>query len=508
MIIVLRIRTILSMFAICALSSVATTEAQALRATFTPLANFAYQLDCVAGVARFCAGAEDFRALWKHEFGIDTSNSPHVQNWAQLRKQFSASVQSPGPSNAPLPGRNLDLSKRVLITAFAARDEADYRSRLALVLPDTTSTQADAIVRALYPAFLKWWQTSGYASGKTTADALVAAIDTPKIQTHVSEIVKIFGAPAAAQTLSTVHLMYRPGLVETRGTSGESLGRESIAEFVGTGDAAWTTPVMLHEYAHFVFASSELARATALRDAVVKAGGDIGLPIWALFNEALATALGNGRVHRSLVSKESFEQYAAKPESFYSAPDIDAAAKAILPLVDATVAANGTVFDDAFVKGYVDAVRSKLADTLAKPATFMRNYTLIVDSALGSGPDGGAPWAKQFSTGSRSMYVSKCCEGDFAQAVQKNVGAALSVITVVPQNLPRLLTMLELPAANVDQLNDALKKSATRAAVLIKRDGATPPLVVVVAHDAAAFERAAEAVAAMAALNATIVSIP
>ncbi len=494
--------------ALCGVLAMSQLSAQSLRATFTPLANFAYQLDCVAGVARFCAGAEDFRALWKKEFGVDALSSPHVQKWAQLRKEFGGLVQSTGSSDSPLPASHLDLNKRVLIAAFAARDEADYRSRLALLLPDEMSTQADVIVHALYPAFLKWWQASGDVNGKAMADALIASVDTPTIQTHVSEITKIFGAPSAAQPLSTVHLMYRPGLVETRATSGESLGRESIAEFLGTGDPAWTTPVMLHEYAHFVFKSSDIARATTLRDAVVSAGGDVGLPIWALFNEALATALGNGRVYRSLVSKEVFDQYTAKPHTFYSAPDIDAAAKAILPLVDTTVAAGGTVFDDAFINGYVDAVRTKLGDTLAKPATFMRNYTLIVDSALGSGPEGGAPWAKQFVSVGRSMYVSSCCEGNFAQAVQKNVGKAMTIIAVTPAHFPLLLKMLDLPTSRVNTLNDILKNSATRAAVLIKRDGATPPLVVVVAHDAVAFERAAEAVAAMPALRATIVSIP
>lgn len=500
-------RVALSLSLLCAFAMVDTAHAQSLRASFTPLANFAYQLDCVAGVARFCAGAEDYRVLWKKELGVDTSTSQDVRRWAQLRKEFGGLVQSSNANNSPLAGSQLDFGKRVLIAAFAAKDEADYRSRLALLLPDTMSTEADQIIRALYPAFLKWWQTSGYTSGKTMADTLIAAIDTPNIQSHVSEIVKIFGASAAAQTLSTVHLMYRPELLETRGTSGESLGRESVAEFLGTGDASRTAPVMMHEYAHFVFKSSELARATALRDAIVSGGGDIGLPMWALFDEALATALGNGRVHRSMVSTESFDQYAAQRESFYAVPDIDAAAKAILPLVDATVAARGTVFDEAFIKGYVAAVRIRLGVALAKPATFMRNYTLIVDSALGSGPEGGMPWVKQFGSGSRSMYVSTCCGANFEQAVQKSVGKTVSVIAVVPDNLAALLTQLDLPAATVGALNDALKKPTARAAVLVKRDGAAP-LIVVVAHDAAAFERAAQAVALMPALDATVVSVP
>jgi hypothetical protein len=481
--------------------------AQTLRATFSPLANFAYQLDCVAGVSRSCAGADDYRLLWKQTFGIDAATSPDVQQWAQLRKEFSRQVQSSGEDPSPIPGSRLDLNKRVLIAAFAANDEPDYRSRLALLLPDTLSTQSDKVIRALYPPFLDWWQSAGQAQGKPTADGLINAIDTPTIQKHVTEIVKIFGAPSAAQAVATVHLMYRPGLVESKNTSGESLGRESVAEFFASGDPSRAMPVMLHEYAHFVFASSDVSRATALRDGILKGSGDTGLPVWTLFNEAIATALGNGRVHRSLATKEAFAAYAARPASFYASPDVDAAAKAILPLVDATVAANGTVFDDAFIRGYVQAVQARLGDALATPAAFMQNYTLIVDSALGTGPQGGAPWVKQFSSSGRWMYVMDCCDGKFADAVKANVGKKVTVMAVTTAQLPPLLPMLNLSSTSREALGTALSNPDASAAVLVSRDGVTPPSIVVVAQDAAAFGRAAEWVAAMPVLKSAVSSV-
>ncbi len=492
------------------LFSIFTTDhvgAQTLRATFSPLANFAYQLDCVAGVSRSCAGADDYRLLWKQTFGIDPATSPDVLLWAQLRKEFSRQVQSSGEDPSPIPGSRLDLNKRILIAAFAAKDEADYRSRLALLLPDTLSTKSDQVIRSLYPPFLKWWQSTGYAAGKLNADKLINAVDTPLIQSHVTDIVKIFGTPPAAQAVATVHLMYRPGLVESQNTSGESLGRESVAEFFSSGDPSRAMPVMLHEYAHFVFSSSDVPRAASFRDGIAKSGGDTGLPMWDLFNEAVATALGNGRVHRALVSKESFAAYAAKGDSFYAVPDIDAAAKAILPLVDATIAAGGTVFDDAFAKGYVQAVRERLGDALATPATFMRNYTLIVDSALGSGPQGGAPWAKQFSSSGRWMYVMDCCDDKFADAVKTNVGRKMTVVALTPVHLPSLLNTLDLSPVNREALDKALGSADARGAVLVSRDGITPPSIVVVVNDAAAFERAAAQVAAMPALKAAVFSV-
>lgn len=498
---------ILIALTLCSVFSIHQVNAQTLRATFSPLANFAYQLDCVAGVSRSCAGADDYRLLWKQAFGIDTATSTEVLQWAQLRKEFSQQVQSSGEDPSPVPGSRLDLNKRVLVAAFAAKDEADYRSRLTLLLPDPLGTQAGKVIQALYPPFLAWWQSAGYAGGKPTADKLINAIDTPVIQAHVREIAGIFGAPPAAQAVATVHLMYRPGLVEARNTSGESLGRESVAEFFSSGDPSRALPVMLHEYAHFVFTSSDVARATALRDGVVRNGGDTGQPIWALFNEAIATALGNGRVHRSLVTAESFATYAANRDSFYAVPDVDAAAKAILPLVDVTVATKGTVFDEAFVKAYAQAVQARLGDALATPATFMRNYTLIVDSALGRGPQGGAPWVKQFSSSGRWMYVMDCCDGRFADTVKANAGKKVTVMAVVPAHLPPLLNMLNLPPASRDALDQALRNTGSRGAVLVSRDGEKPPAIIVVAQDAAAFGSAAEWVAAQPVLKSAIAAV-
>lgn len=488
-------------------AATAAANAQILRASFTPLANFAYQLDCVAGVARFCAGAADYRALWKQSFGIDTTASPEVQRWAQLRRDFGAQMQSSSRDDSPIPGSNLDVNKRILIAAFAAKDLADYQSRLALLLPDTLSTEADAVTSVLYPPFLAWWQANGYTDGRATADSLMESIGTPAIQAHVRDVVKIFGSPAAAQTRATVHLMYRPGLTDTRGTSGENLGRESIAEFLSSGDPSRATPVILHEYAHFVFNCSDLAKATRMRSDIINAGGDAGSTAWALFGEAIATALGNGRVHRTLVTEQAFAEYVAKANSFYDVADIDAAAKAILPLVDSTVAAGGTVFDVSFTNGYVRALKEKLGDQLDTPAAFMREYTLIVDSDLGSGPEGGSPWVKQFRSRGRSLYVTRCCDGQFAQAVQKNARVGVTVIAVTPAHLAPLLALLDLPAADQSALIDAVKKPSTKAAVFVARDGIRPPLTVTVASDAATFERAAKAAAAMPTLKAGLTTV-
>ena len=111
-----------------------TVHAQTLRAEFLPLANFAYQLDCVSGARsqRSCAGTQDFRALWKREFAVDTSTSPDVKRWAALRKEYSSLTSGDGPVDPTWLYGQINFDDRILIAAFAAKDLADYRSRLTL----------------------------------------------------------------------------------------------------------------------------------------------------------------------------------------------------------------------------------------------------------------------------------------------------------------------------------------------------------------------------------------
>jgi|GEM_PF-2594577 len=90
-----------------------------------------------------------------------------------------------------------------------------------------------------------------------------------------------------------------------------------------------------------------------------------------LLNEAVAASLGNGLVER-MVNPKGFDAYRAKPESFVSDSFKDRAAKAIMPLLEQTLAAGGELTDEAFVKGYLERVRAGLGDLADAPLLLLR----------------------------------------------------------------------------------------------------------------------------------------
>ena len=307
-------RHLVSLIILLAISH--TAHAQSLRAEFSPLANFAYQLDCVSGTIRQrgCAGADDFRALWKHDFGIDTATSPEVKRWAALRKDYAEISPDNRHSDAQWPHDGMSFSNRILIAAFAARDTSDYHSRLVLLLPDRLVQEANIIVQSLYPPFGKWWKATGASVGKPAADAMISALEAPAIKQQVVELFSFYGAPKAALPAHTAQLMLRPGLADKSLTSGSNFGSTSIVEFFAETKSCDQTPVIVHEYAHYVFGATPRTQALALSDAVKKAGSEIGMPMWGLLDEALATAIGNGRVSRTLMSEARYAEFAAKAQ--------------------------------------------------------------------------------------------------------------------------------------------------------------------------------------------------
>ena len=477
------------------------TQAQTLRAEFSPLANFAYQLDCLSGVRSQgqCAGANDFRALWKREFGIDTATASLISRWATLRREYSSTASNNRDDR-------IDASSRVLIAAFAARDEADYRSRLELLLPNRLAPEAVDIVQSLYPAFEKWWQREGAASGKPASDAMIAALQTAAIKQHVNELFAFYGSPKAARAPHTAYLLFRPGLADAKNTSGANFGSTSIVEFFAETESRGQTPVIVHEYSHYVFGVAPKPPTLALRSGVVTAGGEIGLPLWGLVDEALASAIGNGRVSRTLLGPDAYEAFAAKPLSFYNIANIDLAGKAMMPHVDAFVASGQTIFDRTFPDVYAKAVRAKLGDVLNQPATFMTEYSLVVDGALGSGPEGGAPWASEFQTRSRMMAVLGCCGDNFSQAI-KNAVKGTAVIAVSSSNADKLASVMRLSDDKQTALDAARREAGAVGALLVSRETGSPPLILAIVNDGEALSRAAKLLAATPALKAGVVSV-
>ncbi len=479
---------------------IGTVCAQSIEAHFSPLANFAYQLDCVSGAARSCAGRDDYKALWKRELAVDTNTDIHVKRWAEMRAAYRRDIQSAGPQyseDTVWSYGKVDFNRRIIVAAMDARDVRDYVSRLALLLPDQLIVDAKTPVLMLYPAFEQWWRNSGEKSGLPEAKRMIAELESPAIKTHIQDVFAFYGKPEIALQPHRVALMMRPGVEDRKLTSGENFGRDSLIEFlIRNSDESKVsedsqTPVIIHEYAHYVFGATQIEKAIALRKAIVKAGGTLGLPMWNLLDEGAASAIGNGRVSRTLMSAEAYANLLSRPQSLYADKRIDLAGKALIELIDRYVKTGRSVFDNEFANDYVATLKPALGDVLASPATYLDEYALIADGALGDGASATLPWANEFKSRSRWSYAMKCCDGKFASTLEQHVSIT-RVVLVSVENLDALAGTLGISAENKRSIDDALRIKDTTAAVLTSSKGGGPMLIIVAVKELSALPNAAK----------------
>ena len=330
---------------------------------------------------------------------------------------------------------------------------------------------------------------------------------------HVAEIFAFYGSPELARSPHRVALMMRPGIVETKSTSGENFGATSLIEFFAERSLTTAasersqTPVIIHEYVHYVLNAVPSSEFRKLRASIAKAGGIAGTAMWNVFDEGFASALGNGRVTRTLVGAEKYAEFVQRPVSFYAVERIDTAGKALVSLADSYIGARKTIFDATFPAAYVAAIEPKLGNALRAPKNFMSEYAIIGDPALGAGSTSTDAWTKEFTSRSRWGYAQKCCDAEFATTFADHADVP-RVIVIASSNTSTLASVLDISEEKIKALREAASANGASAAMLIAIPDGAQPQIVVLAKDASAVTRAAKQFAAMPTLKEDVQSVP
>ncbi len=326
-----------------------------------PIANFAYQLDCISGWIRSCGGRGDYVALWQQHFGVDAAQSLLIASW---RDAFA---------------RSSDLARRARIASFEATSLDDYLRRIDAVFPRQDAAAVHTAANRWYPAFRRWWARDPGRARARRVRQLRDALDTSPVIDDLPRLYRFFVVPPDSSRVLHLALFYRPLNGQPQQSSGEYLSDDwSVAEFAPTENIGNRIDVIVHEYTHYVFAKMPAAERKTLHDAIT-ADPEHGAAAWSLFNESVATAVGNGRTYRAIETDTAWKAYLARDKSFYLDGPIDTAAKAILPLVDATLDGSGTVTSTPFTRAYLAALNAHLGDLWQAPSLVLGEFWMLGD---------------------------------------------------------------------------------------------------------------------------------
>lgn len=337
--------------------------------------NAVYSLDCRAGL-RPCS-----RAGFAPPGAGPDDPDPSLDAWRRLSQSVSAAVETPDapasayPTPATLAGttsarEDLTLAALSAPSRDALQRRVEYRlsARSAERYLDLVTAERDRHAAA-------WPDTAIRLAGMRTGFEVLrrrAGIDD-----DLRRLRSFFGA-AEAPALQ-VHLVGLPA--EAPGSVASQQRDHAFIESRRGDSPADRYTAVLHELSHYWFAAAPDSVHESILAAVIADDDPAALALYNLFDEIVATAVANGYIERRLVGDDRFADYAALPESFYGDPDIDAASKAALPLVEEYLLA-GRTLDGEFATRLLAVTAHALAGHRFDLRLQLRTSALIADAPL------------------------------------------------------------------------------------------------------------------------------
>ncbi len=342
--------------------------------------NLVYQIDCMSGLMP--CSRQAFEALWTSTLGLDDQDRAALREWAALHLRYSAQIHRSDEPTTPPPlpiwrTQPRSLDGRLLLCAYSAQGEADFLSRLALFVEPLDVEHAEQVVDRFKPRFERFWATRVDELADTVA-AFARVTSRPEVLSTVDGVARFYEPELASLTRLTVELIARPEHDST--DHGQQLGDHAFAEVLPHKSAESRLDVILHELFHAWFAAATPDKQRALVQRFADSTDPLALVGYGVLNEALATALGNGLIGR-LASPGDYENRMKKPLGLYHDRYVDPVAKAMVPVLDARLAAKKTLYGEDFFAEYMRVVKAALPDG-AGPIAYLRPMASVYEHAL------------------------------------------------------------------------------------------------------------------------------
>jgi hypothetical protein len=349
----------------------------------SPVGNLIYQLDCITKPSHFSCAQADFIALWEGEIKSQQDDQKYLDMWLESRQALDQNVTfstensvsfktSPNfPTNA---GNKINLLERIRVMAFKAETLKSYADLLELWLPEKRVADEIRVLEYFWPRFDAWYKAPQKDMERFVKEAEIL---TQKLNlSQTLDAMRVFyHSQLPADMVLPVNLIAHP---KAQGhTSGLVYGKNSLIEVLQGEKAADRMAVVVHEIAHFYHETAPSEHHQMVMDYFLSDDAQSGKVGYFLFNEAMATAIGNGMIEQAMKSTEYFTRYLAHPMSFYADEAIDAAAKSSFELVKDAFA-QGSAVDKKFLIALDAQWHTDLNQLLKKPRNLFRHVGIMI----------------------------------------------------------------------------------------------------------------------------------
>jgi hypothetical protein len=441
----------------------------------TPLANLAYQLDCLSDTVACTQSV--FRELWKSEWM--PADDAALAVWKSVRRRYRGSLNLIDDPKAP--HSHLSYGARVRTASLLSESIDDYARWLDVLVLPGDKAKLRATLDHFWPRFSTWWTAHGRAIVAAPLPRFAALLGDEHLAKLFDRVAHFYSPDLAPGTDISFDLVARP---PADGTHAEANDNHLVIEVQADDKVETRMPVAAHELCHFFYESRTATATQTLNERFAGSPDPLSRIAAGLMNEALATVLGNAFIGQ-LVAPDETARRLAHDNGLYNDRNIDRTAKALAAQIDALVA--GTIDDDAFFTAYLAAVHTALGDSPA-PSAYFREFLLAYSPAMEAS---GERFIRQSKA--ESVY-SNLLTPDAAAEVTRN--PQFTVISMLsPQDLATFDAYAKTLGATVAQELRAEAKRGVPFVYAIPR----PPhamAYILVASDATSMDALADALIA------------
>jgi hypothetical protein len=340
------------------------------------IGNLFYQLECLSG--RLRCSQQAYRDHWAR-LGFDGVDDEAMldrfaatldvyETRALLRPRVDAGTEEVLPFGpeivdiGPRSTESLSLLSRIQLAAYGSADRNSLHERLSLLMHPRDVAAIGSAVEYFLPRFDRWWAADQVTDSLEQFAGDLQRLVRTGTGDFIGQVRTFFGFEDSARGGPiVVHLMSLP-MEQAPTTNGAVIENHAVLEVLNGESAEQRVGVMVHEIVHYLFATASDKFHRERLEGVLRSGDPRASAAFGFMNEALATALGNG-VLEARLRGDDFTAYFEKEKSLYGLWVIDAAAKAIFPLVKDYIDAERPM-DREFVDRYFALVVESLGPQL------------------------------------------------------------------------------------------------------------------------------------------------
>lgn len=347
-----------------------------------PISNLIYQLDCMTETLR--CSTEVYKELWQKQLMWKAQDQDRLAQWKNLRLKYQGEIKLDEPPAKPfaLPWSGpvgIQLGDKFSIATYHAENRNELKTRLETLVAPSDMELIESTIRYFEPRFSTWWKKTAQMNISIFQKKLSQKINQPEVRKKIEEFAAFYEAQLPKDYSIYLNLFYRPKS-EVKGTFATVFENHAAVEVLSGEVETNVLDIVIHEICHFFYGIAPEAKKRQWLEDFANSTNPLSIATHNILNEALATAFGNGIAAELWMEPKYYQERARKERGFYNDTAIDAAAKALIPMLKIDLQNKKTLYSPTFQDNAITVLKNEMPTLIEQPARLLTELVAIYDS--------------------------------------------------------------------------------------------------------------------------------